>query len=71
MKGTSALAMLASMAGVNAFVVPGIVSRASTQSRQMRMSATATSVSNVVDAEGLAVRQAPGDVKLDQGVMDR
>lgn len=79
MKGTSALALLATMAGVNAFVAPGVVSRVATPARaqqkhtaDVRMSATTDSkVSNVVDAEGLAVRHPPGDVKLDQAVMDR
>lgn len=74
MKGTSALALLASVAGTNAFVAPmaARVSSAARASSSVRMSATTDSkVSNVVDADGLAVRQPPGDVKLDQGVMDR
>lgn len=79
MKGTSALALLATMAGVNAFVAPGVVSRVSNPTRvqqkrtsDVRMSATTdTKVSNVVGAEGLDVRQPPGDVKLDQAVIDR
>lgn len=81
MKGTSALALLASMATVNAFfVAPGapVLSRANHNS-VVRMSAseevaatTAAKVeSNVVDAAELSVRKPPGDVKLDQGVMDR
>lgn len=80
MKGTSALALFASMATVNAFfVAPGapVLSRANHNS-VMRMSAseevaaTAAKVeSNVVDAAELSVRKPPGDVKLDQAVMDR
>ena len=61
MKGASAIALLASMAGVNAFVGPAVVSHvrpgtAAARSSSLKMSAE---------------RKAPGDVKLDQGVMDR
>lgn len=75
MKGTSALALLASMATVNAFMAPPAVSR---PVAGLRMSAAdkiaeaaSDVVDNVVDAAGLNVRKPPGDVKLDQGVMDR
>lgn len=74
MKGTSALALLASMATVNAFVAPPVVSRPAAASASLRMSAAdkvAAAASSVVDAAGLNVRKPPGDVKLDQGVMDR
>lgn len=79
MKGTSALALLASMAGANAFVAPRVVSRylasavaeAKCEVSTLRMSAeTEIAVSNVVNAEGL-VRHPPGDVKLDQAVLNR
>lgn len=71
---TTALALLASMATVNAFVAPAIVSRAATAPAGLRMSATEkveAAASSVVDAAGLNVRKPPGDVKLDQAVMDR
>lgn len=79
MKGTSALALLASMATVNAFLAPAaVVSRAATANSAaagLRMSASeevaAKVESSVVDAAELNVRKPPGDVKLDQGVMDR
>eukprot|EP00904_Undaria_pinnatifida_P008494 jgi/Undpi1/4775/HiC_scaffold_18.g08128.m1 len=61
MKGASAIALIASMAGVHAFVGPSVVSRArpaASSSSALKMSA---------DAE----RKPPGDVKLDQGVMGR
>lgn len=77
MKGTTALAMLASLAGASAFIVaPRPVTRMSTSAKSaagMRMSSTAQSteaVSNVVNADDL-VRHPPGDVKLDQAVLDR
>lgn len=74
MKGTSALVLLATTAGVNAFVAPGIVSRVSAPARARGVSMSSTAdktVSNVVSADGLSERQPPGDVKLDQAVMDR
>lgn len=74
MRGTSALALLASMATVNAFVAPPAVSRPAAAGAGLRMSAAdkvAEAASSVVDAAGLNVRKPPGDVKLDQGVMDR
>lgn len=73
MKGTSALALLASMATVNGFVAPPVVSRHATAGASLKMSATdkVAAAANVVDAAGLNVRKPPGDVKLDQGVMDR
>ena len=61
MKGASAIALIASMAGAHAFVGPSVVSRArpaASSSSALKMSA---------DAE----RKPPGDVKLDQGVMGR
>lgn len=60
MKGASAIALLASMAGVNAFVGPAVVSH-------VRPGTAADRSSLKMSAE----RKAPGDVKLDQGVMDR
>lgn len=77
MKGTSAVALLASVAGANAFVAPRVAPRAATRSAAkhtsaVRMSTTADpAVSNVVNAEGLAIRHPPGDVKLDQAVLNR
>lgn len=86
MKGTSALTLLASMATANAFLAPGapVVSRGSSAAglrmsaseevaaKSEEVAATASKViSNVVDAAGLNVRKPPGDVKLDQAVMDR
>lgn len=75
MKGTSALALLASMATANGFVAPAMAGKAATAASAsgLRMSTTETekAESSVVDAAGLNVRKPPGDVKLDQGVMDR
>lgn len=76
MKGTSALALLASTATVSAFVAPPVVASrpAAAPSASVRMSAAdkvAEAASSVVDAVGLNVRKPPGDVKLDQAVMDR
>lgn len=74
MKTTIAL-LVAFMAGSNAFVAPRVVTRLSSAPAKVssvRMSSTkeAGAVSNVVNAEGL-VRHPPGDVKLDQAVLDR
>lgn len=71
MKGTSALALLASMATVNAFLAPGAVPRPSSGLRMSASEKIENVASSVVDANDLNVRKPPGDVKLDQGVMDR
>ena len=63
MKGASAIALLAPMAGVNAFVGPAVVPRV----RPGTAAASSSSLKMSADAE----RKPPGDVKLDQGVMDR
>lgn len=69
------LLVLAFMAGTSAFVAPRVVTRVSSSAAKMssmRMSSTkeADAVSNVVNAEDL-LRHPPGDVKLDQAVLNR
>lgn len=69
------LAVLASMRGTGGFLAPFAAPRAlkAGQPSSVRMSANVVedAVSNIVDAEGLSIRQPPGDVKLDQSVLDK
>ncbi|CAM9501611.1 unnamed protein product [Choristocarpus tenellus] len=68
MRGVATFTLLVSISGGDAFMGPSL---ARTRSTSVLHMSSETVKSNVVAAEGLQIRNAPGDVKLDQAVLDR